>query len=79
MILRNCVKDFGRPTPGTMVRVVKGPNGYIRYSQWKAAEDARLAQLEASKRMPASEREPYDLSYRTPLSSTKALGFDFSQ
>lgn len=78
MFLRNFVLNFGKTTPGQtgqMVRVVRASDGrMVPYQTWKAAEDARLAQ-EASKRMPASQNEPFDYSQRIPGKDK----YDFTQ
>jgi hypothetical protein len=74
MILRKIFANAGKPaSPSRLMRVVATPQGYMPFQQWKEAELAKQA------RIAQSQKEEYDLTYRTPLSSTKAMGYDFSQ
>ena len=82
MFLRNIFANVGRQrstSSPSMTRVVKVNGRWIPYTAWKAAEEQRLAALEAEKsdRMPNSLNETYDLTFRAPKSDRSE--FDFSQ
>jgi hypothetical protein len=58
--------------------MVKNTQGqYIPYATWKAQENQRLAALAASARVPQSNRDDFDFSYKAPTSYR--LSYDFSQ
>jgi hypothetical protein len=78
MILRQIFATMGKPTSGRIVRVVRGIDGQlIPFSLWQKQEEARIAAVEAAKRMPQSQKEPYDYSQRAPRS--QHAEFDFTQ
>jgi len=84
VILRQLFKNssfLGRsPRPSSKMFAVVEKNGkYIPRAQWLQERKAEQEQLEIQKRMAASLNEPYDTSFRSPVSSTKVLGYDFSQ
>jgi hypothetical protein len=62
-----------------MVAVVFDPETrkYVPAVEWRRAEALKAAELTKQAKMPSQEE--YDLSYRSPMSSTKVLGYDFSQ
>jgi hypothetical protein len=48
-----------------------GANLYVPMTTWRREEAARIAE--------EAKNEPYDLSYRSPVSTTRTQGYDFSQ
>jgi hypothetical protein len=58
-----------------MFAVVEKNGKHIPRAQWVAEQE----QLEIQRRMAASLAEPYDTSFRSPVSTTRVQGYDFSQ
>lgn len=82
MILRQLiVPAYPRPGPSKvtgLTRVVQNAQGqWIPYATWKLQEDQRLAGIQRQQRMPQSENEAYDMSFRAPAS--QKLTWDFTQ
>jgi hypothetical protein len=62
----------------SMVRVVRATNGQmIPIQQWRVEEQARLAALAASARIPVGSGQNYDLTFRVPAGAKET--YDFSQ
>jgi hypothetical protein len=80
LILRNIFYQLGKrqsAAPSRLTAVVKSNNGkFVPRREWEA-EQKRLAEIEAAKRMPNSLNEPYDTSQRMPASQGET--YDTSQ
>lgn len=70
-----------RPLPSTtgrLERVVVGPDGTVMpFEKWQAMKKAETEAEARQAKMPGSES--YDMSFRSPISATRAAGYDFSQ
>jgi hypothetical protein len=69
-------KNFGKPPKPNLTRMIRTADGRLMSVQ-AHAEIKRREALAKQAKMPTQEE--YDLTYRGPMSSTKALGYDFSQ